>query len=233
MGIASLILGIVSIVVGFIPFCGIIALVPAIIGLILGIVETIRCSKKKEPNGKGIAGIVLSTLAVVFILFWVLVVANSDSTSTNNTNSNETASTETSTPVNNVQEKKTSFNVGETFSNNNVKIKFASVDQDFKNYSKYATVKSGYKIIKATFDFENVGSSDEFVSYYDFKCYADDVACDAFYNTDLDDELSATISSGKKASGSVYFEVPQNAGKITLEYSTNVFTSENIEFIVK
>lgn len=239
MGIASLILGIVSIVIGFVPFIGIIALVPAIVGLVLGIVETINCSKKKESTGKGIAGIVLSTLAIVFIIFWVFVIANSDSTTTNtstnnnNANSNEIVNTETSTSANNVQEEKTSFNVGETFSNNNIKITFVSADQDFKNYGKYANVKSGYKVIKATFDIENIGTSDEYVSNYDYKCYADDVACDAFYTLDLDDGLSATISSGKKASGSVYFEVPQNASKITLEYNTNIFTSENIEFVVK
>lgn len=34
MGVASLVLGIISIIVGFVPFCGIIALLPAILGFI-------------------------------------------------------------------------------------------------------------------------------------------------------------------------------------------------------
>lgn len=73
MGIAALILGILSIIVGFIPLCGSIALLPAIIGLILGIVDTVLKSKKGEKKGVSIAGIVLSALAIVIIVFWVFV----------------------------------------------------------------------------------------------------------------------------------------------------------------
>lgn len=73
MGIAALILGILSIIIGFIPLCGSIALLPAIIGLILGIVDTIQKSKKGEKKGISIAGLVLSAIAIVVIIFWVFV----------------------------------------------------------------------------------------------------------------------------------------------------------------
>lgn len=73
MGIAALILGIISIIIGFIPLCGTIALLPAIIGLILGIVDTVLKSKKGEKKGISIAGIVLSAIAIVIIVFWVFV----------------------------------------------------------------------------------------------------------------------------------------------------------------
>ena len=73
MGIAALILGIISIIIGFIPLCGSIALVPAIIGLILGIVDTVLKSKKGEKKGVSIAGLVLSAIAIVVIVFWVFV----------------------------------------------------------------------------------------------------------------------------------------------------------------
>lgn len=46
MGVASLVLGILSLIIGFVPFCGAIALLPAIIGLILGIVDVALKSKK-------------------------------------------------------------------------------------------------------------------------------------------------------------------------------------------
>lgn len=73
MGVASLILGIISLVIGFIPFCGIIALVPAIVGLILGIVEIAKKGKAGEPKGKGIAGLVCSAIAIVIIIaYYVL-----------------------------------------------------------------------------------------------------------------------------------------------------------------
>lgn len=73
MGIAALILGILSIIIGFIPLCGSIALLPAIIGLILGIIDTIQKNKKSEKKGVSIAGLVLSAIAIVVIVFWVFI----------------------------------------------------------------------------------------------------------------------------------------------------------------
>ena len=73
MGVAALVLGIISIIIGFIPLCGSIALLPAIIGLILGIVDVVLKSKKGEPKGVSIAGLILSAIAIAFIVFWVFV----------------------------------------------------------------------------------------------------------------------------------------------------------------
>lgn len=68
MGVAALVLGIVSIIISFIPFCNLIALVPAIVGLILGIVEVVKKGKANEPKGMGIAGTILSAISVVIIV---------------------------------------------------------------------------------------------------------------------------------------------------------------------
>ncbi len=73
MGIAALILGIISLIIGFIPLCGSIALVPAIIGLILGIVDTVLKKKKDEKIAVSVTGLVLSAIAIVVIIFWVFV----------------------------------------------------------------------------------------------------------------------------------------------------------------
>ena len=73
MGIAALVLGIVSLIIGWIPFCGAIALIPAIIGLILGIVDVVQKNKKGEPKGIGIAGIVLSAIAIAIIIYWIFI----------------------------------------------------------------------------------------------------------------------------------------------------------------
>ena len=47
MGIAALVLGIVSIIIAFVPFCGIIAFLPALVGLILGIIDLVIKNKIK------------------------------------------------------------------------------------------------------------------------------------------------------------------------------------------
>lgn len=74
MGVAALVLGIISLLIGFIPVIGAIAFIPALIGLILGIVEIVKKSKSKEPKAMGIAGTVLSAIAIVIIIFWVFIV---------------------------------------------------------------------------------------------------------------------------------------------------------------
>ena len=71
MGIASLVLGIISMIIGFIPLCGSVAFVPAVIALILGIVDTVQKSKKGESKGISVAGIVLSSIAIIVISLWI------------------------------------------------------------------------------------------------------------------------------------------------------------------
>ncbi len=75
MGLAAMIIGIIAVVLGFIPVCGMIALVPAIIGLILGIVDVKKKSKAQQPKGQGMAGIVLNAVAIIVILLWTLIFA--------------------------------------------------------------------------------------------------------------------------------------------------------------
>lgn len=74
MGVAALVLGIISLLIGFIPVVGAIAFIPALIGLVLGIVEIVKKSKANQPKAMGIAGTVLSAIAIVIIIFWVFIV---------------------------------------------------------------------------------------------------------------------------------------------------------------
>lgn len=75
MGLAAMIIGIIAVVLGFIPFCGYFALLPAIVGLILGIVDVKQKSKVKQPKGQGMVGIALNAVAIIVILLWTLVFA--------------------------------------------------------------------------------------------------------------------------------------------------------------
>ncbi len=74
MGVASLVLGIISLVTGWIPFICFIAFILAIVGLILGIVDTIK--KGKIPGAKkgiSLAGLIISAVAIPIIIFSSLV----------------------------------------------------------------------------------------------------------------------------------------------------------------
>jgi len=73
MGIASMIIGIIAVIIAFIPCVGGIAFLPAIVGLVLGIVDVVQSRKKELPAGKGIAGIVCNAVAIVVIILWSVI----------------------------------------------------------------------------------------------------------------------------------------------------------------
>ena len=91
--------------------------------------------------------------------------------------------------------------------------------------------KPGYHYVSLALEFENLGSSDKMVSSFSFDCYADGMACDSIFVRD--DDLQATISAGRKAKGTVSFEVPDTAEVIEVEFNSNVWTSDRIAFTVK
>ncbi len=70
MGIASLVIGIIALVFGAFPFCGTWVVVPAIIGLILGIVDLVIKTRKGGPKGTAIAGVILNPLAIIAVVIW-------------------------------------------------------------------------------------------------------------------------------------------------------------------
>ena len=62
LGITSFVLGIIAIIIAFIPFLNIISLPTAVIAIVFGIITVIRISVKKAF---AISGIILSVLAIV------------------------------------------------------------------------------------------------------------------------------------------------------------------------
>lgn len=68
MGIAALVLGIIGLIISFIPLCGIIAFVPCLVGLGLGIADIAVKSKRGQPKAMGIVGTVLNGAALVIMI---------------------------------------------------------------------------------------------------------------------------------------------------------------------
>ena len=80
MGVASLVLGILSVLICWIPCVNYLAFIPAVIGVILGIVDTVKKSKSGESKGMSIAGLILSAIAVVIIFLWTVIFGAAAST---------------------------------------------------------------------------------------------------------------------------------------------------------
>ena len=164
---------------------------------------------------------------ILILLIIIIIAVNSGDDSTSGT----TLTSGNSTGVSSSVDENKIYSVGEIYQDGNIAIKYVSLNSNFTDYSEYAEVKSGYKVIQAEFEAENLGTSDELFSSYDFNCYADGYDCEAFWSVD-DSTFSSNLSSGKKAKGCVYFTVSSDAQEIVIEYSLNMFTNEKIKFKV-
>lgn len=74
MGIAALILGIISIIFAFIPCTSWFGIITALVGLILGIIDIAKKKKSGEKKGVSVAGTVCSAIAIVIACLWYFLV---------------------------------------------------------------------------------------------------------------------------------------------------------------
>lgn len=119
------------------------------------------------------------------------------------------------------------YAVGETVESSNLKIVYLSCEEYISD-NTFVVPSDGCRFITCEFEFENTGTADEYISSFDFDCYADGLNCNATYIRD--DDLQATLSSGRKTKGTVTFEVPVNAEVIEVEYLSNYWTSNRVVF---
>ncbi|WP_051208652.1 DUF4352 domain-containing protein [Butyrivibrio sp. WCD3002] len=134
------------------------------------------------------------------------------------------------TPKTNTAASADAYSVGSIVESSKMNVTYISCEKD-TSYSQFSEPKSGYHYITCTFEFENVGDSDQGVTYYDFDCYADGVNCEQAYWRD--DGISATLSAGRKTKGTVTYMVPDNATTVEVEYVANFWTSNRVVFTVE
>lgn len=221
MGIASFVVGLICLVLS--PFLSFLLILPSILALVLGIVDTIIKSKRKEPKGLSIAGIVLSTIALaVCVLITIASVFIFDTLSNTITNNIDSTTEETTITA----------KVGESATLDDIKVTLVSVDKNFKDYYDYAIIDDDCIILKANFEFENVGDYNEYISYSDFECFADKFSCDNFYSVE-DSYFYESIEPEKKARGSVYFEIPKDSNNIEIEFDNVSYDNSKIVYEIE
>ncbi len=122
------------------------------------------------------------------------------------------------------------LHIGETAESKSLNITYLSCFTD-ESDNMFIQPKDGYHYVTCEFEFENVSSSDQTISSYSFDCYADGIDCVGTYFRD--DNISATMSAGRKAKGTVTFEVPNDAQVVEVEYLSNFWTSNRVVFMVE
>ena len=120
------------------------------------------------------------------------------------------------------------LHVGDSINNSGLLISYIGAAEHISN-NMFMQPEEGYKYIYIEIEIENQSKSDKSISYFSFDCYADGVKCDGFYGRD--DGISATISSGRKAKGTVAFKVPVDAETIEIELDKNILTDKKIYFL--
>ncbi len=75
MGVAALIMGIISVVVAFIPCLGLLAFFTAIVAIVLGAIGISQASKASSPKGLSAGGLVTGVLALLISLAQLVVFA--------------------------------------------------------------------------------------------------------------------------------------------------------------
>lgn len=142
-----------------------------------------------------------------------------------------TAEQSASEPVQSDSNQRVEIHKGETLNANGLKITYDSAEEWVSN-NQFIQPGDGKHYIRLHFTAENEANADRFISVFEFDCYADGEKCQALYAGD--EEISSnSISSGRKVSGYVYFEVPVNASEIEVEYETSFWTDKKAFFIVE
>ncbi|MEE0940685.1 MAG: DUF4352 domain-containing protein [Bifidobacteriaceae bacterium] len=210
-----------------------------------------NCNKENEKSAKTCAGCGAKqkntgkTIAIVAAIVVVLTIAvssngnkkdkidNSGAASVSASSAPTAGDDPSSQSSSSSSSSEESVKVGGSYEGNGLKFTVNAADTAFvvpdDTYGMYK-LDSGLHYVKVDFTFENTGSSgDKYVSIYDFKCYADDSACEQkFVNSVTGDFMNTQLSPGRNKSFSTLYAVPDGAKKIELEYTSNVWTNKKI-----
>lgn len=72
MGVAALVLGILTVLVSFVPCVGVAAIFLGVIAIVLGIISYTTAKKGNAPTGMPIAGLILGVVGTIFASMWIL-----------------------------------------------------------------------------------------------------------------------------------------------------------------
>ena len=126
------------------------------------------------------------------------------------------------------KKKENTYYVGDTVESDGMKIVYLA-SGEYREDNQFLQPKEGYKYIFLKLAFVNDSKSKKGVSFYDFEAYADGYSTEMYYGGD--ENLSATLPSGRSEIGQIYFEIPVDAKEIEIEYTSNLFSNEKLKFI--
>lgn len=214
----------------------------------------------KKKNGCLIAflialavGVILAILAVVLIVFAfkneienlndtdsdsIITIFATDSdkgtdTYTDTANAKDTES-EKETDTSSQRDKSNvvaTVKMGTTFENEGMKITVKSAEKWTYPDGEYYDAYDGYMYVRVLVMIENSNSEEKYGGSWDFDCYSGDIECHEEYYGENMLGTYEEIPSGQKIEGYIYYQVPENAKELQLDYETDLFTEEKAVFL--
>lgn len=197
------------------------------------------CPNCHKKQGGKLKFVIIALVAIVIIVS-IASGGGSDSPSDSNpkkVNQSDFSNNEKNNEVNDEEKNEEKdeekvFVVGDIVETSDLKITFVSAEK-YKSDNEFIQPKEGNMYYKLEFEFENISDSDKVLStMIDWVCYADSYKVDQTY-VGNDNGLDATLSPGKKAKGSVFFELPKDSKEISLEYSPSFWSDNKVVFKAK
>jgi hypothetical protein len=197
-----------------------------------------NCRKKQKGSvGKIIIG-------VIVVLVLIGIIGGNSSKDDNKSKIDNTEATGTTEATDKTEENADNteiandgvVEVGGTYEDNGLKFTVNSATMDYQVKDEYGLYKldDGLVYLLMDFTFENTGDNDKYVSVYDFKCYADNTACEQKYVTEeTGDFINTNLSAGRNCSFKTLYAVPADATSIELEYESNIWTNEKVKIKIK
>ncbi|MFZ2577878.1 MAG: DUF4352 domain-containing protein [Lactococcus hircilactis] len=235
LALIALIIGILALILSWVPIVNNLAAIFAVIGFILAIIALIINRKNKKTLS--IVGLVISIVAFVIVMATQAFYAKSIDDAFKNTSSGSKVAkkVEESKPTQSSQEKENEnniFKVGETVSMDNVEFKVNKVS--YSNGGEMSKPNDGNQYVIVNVTITNKG--DESVDYnpYDFKLDSNgnqtslsEYATDDDGNNLAGNELSSgTLAKGGSVTGSMVGQA-KKGDKYKLIYTGNMFFKDS------
>lgn len=186
--------------------------------------------QKKQKKKKKL--IILGVIVAVIVV--IAVAAGSGSSDKETTNPVETIAGSGETAEVTTEASNQKIEPGNTVTvKDKLKISYTACNTNYTDYDSFSAPDDGKKYISASFKIENLSDTDYSVG--DIKCFADGVECDRDIFVSSDSGIYwKTVAAGRSIEGTEFFQVPEDAEEIELEFDASFWSdSQRIIFVVK
>ena len=192
-----------------------------------------NCRKSQKPNGCLVAILVV---VVLFVLIGVVGGGSSkgDTAATNSASSTTQTNTAASqTEAAPTPEPKTTYTVGETAEDRDIKVTLVSAEQS--QGSQCLTPADGNVYVVLEFEIENNSNTDITVSSLaSFEAYCDDYSVNMDLTVNMLDDskktLDGSVAAGKKLNGVIGYEVPADFKTLEVKFTPSFWSNRSITF---